>query len=151
MTLFKYKPREHIPQDVNILHRIDMAAAGFNQNLAFMLSSTVETMWTTYIFTGIAFIGLLGLLNLLPPIMFLLMTWLSQQFLQLVYLPIITVKQGVQEKKQAMMAEQQFKFIKETYDRIDQMIQHMHMQDKVISAIAEKQGINVEQLIEESS
>lgn len=97
----------HIPQDINEAHIAEMTNS-FNQKLAFKLSGLVETMWTTYIFACIAFIGLLGLLGWINPFVFLLMTWLSQQFLQLVYLPVITVKQGVQERRTTMQAKEEY-------------------------------------------
>ena len=102
----------------------------FNQRLAFRLADLVDSMWTTYIFTFIAMVGLLGLLGWLPPMIFLLMTWLSQQFLQLVYLPIITVKQSVQERKAVIQADEMYKNIIMMKHHLEQIAKHLAEQDK---------------------
>src|SRR6266852_1920723 len=94
-VLFRHEPHQHQPRNVNLLHETEQAESGFNTRLAVALTKGVGTMWTAYIFTVLAIIGLLGLLGWLNPFTFLLATWVSQQFLQLVLLPVIMVGQNV--------------------------------------------------------
>jgi hypothetical protein len=130
MTLFQYQPHPHETRNPNLLHEAEIAVAAFNQRLAFKLAGLVDSMWTTYIFTCISFAGLLGLLGWLNPFIFLLMTWLSQQFLQLVYLPIITVKQGIQERKVYLQVEESYKNTIMMQHNLKQIADHLVEQDK---------------------
>src|SRR5258708_14930394 len=88
-VLFRNEPHQYQPRNVNLLHETEQAASGFNTRLAVALTQGTGTMWTAYAFTVLAFIGLFGLLGWLNPFVFLLTTWISQQFLQLVLLPLI--------------------------------------------------------------
>ncbi len=81
--LFHHEPHMHQPRNVNLLHEAEKAASGFNTRVAVALTKGTGTMWTAYIFTVLALIGLFGLLGWLNPFTFLLATWVSQQFLQL--------------------------------------------------------------------
>lgn len=135
--LFQHTQRHHEPQNVNILHKAEMAAAGFNQRLAVKLTQWVGSMACAWVFTCIAVIGLLGLLNLLNPAVYLLMQWLSQQFLQLVLLSVIMVGQGVLNRKQELQAEEAYQTTRKIYHETAQMVQHMHAQDAKILEILE--------------
>jgi hypothetical protein len=92
-VLFRHEPHQHQPRNVNRIHEAEQAASGFNTRLAVVLTQGTGTMWTAYVFTVLAIIGLFGLLGWLNPFTFLLTTWVSQQFLQLVLLPVILVGQ----------------------------------------------------------
>ena len=98
-VLFYHEPHQHQPRDVNRLHEAEQAASGFNTRLAVALTQSTGTIWTAYAFTVLAIIGLFGLLGWLNPFVFLLTTWISQQFLQLVLLPVILVGQNVLGRK----------------------------------------------------
>lgn len=129
MSLFQHQRHPHKPVNVNEKHRQEQCEAGINQRIAVMLTKCVGSMECAYIFTGIAIIGLLGLLNLLNPIVYLLMQWLSQQFLQLVLLSVIMVGQSVLGRKQAMQADEQFNFTEKSYHDIEQIMTHLSKQD----------------------
>ena len=81
-----HQPKSVTPHDAREKMR---SRGGLNTRIAVGLTKAVGTMWMAYFFTLISFVGLLGLLGLLNPITFLLCTWLSQMFLQLVFLPIL--------------------------------------------------------------
>jgi hypothetical protein len=139
--VMEFVAHPHIPRDINAVHIAEMTN-NFNQKLALKLSGLVDSMWTAYVFACIAFAGLFGLLGWLNPFVFLLMTWLSQQFLQLVYLPIITVKQGVQEAKTAMQAEEVYKnamMVKHNSEVIIAQNQQIIEQNQQIIAMMTKQ------------
>jgi uncharacterized membrane protein len=152
-VLFRHEPHQHQPRNVNQLHETEQATAGFNNRVAVALTKGVGTMWTAYIFTVLAFVGLLGLLNLLNPITFLLATWVSQQFLQLVLLPVIMVGQNVLGRKAELLADEQFHTTMSTYHDIEQIMQHLSAQDaellhhtKLLIHLLEKNGISLQQL-----
>jgi len=151
--LFRHEPHVHQPRNVNALHATEQAAAGFNSRVAVALTKGVGTMWTAYVFTVLALVGLLGLLNLLNPITFLLATWVSQQFLQLVLLPVIMVGQNVLGRKAELLADEQFNTTMSTYHDIEQIMQHLSAQDAellrhahMLMHLLEKNGITLQQL-----
>ena len=65
----------------------------FNLNLAAKITSGVSTMWCAYIFAAIAFVALPSAIKSGSAIQ--IVTWISQAFLQLVFLSIIMVGQNV--------------------------------------------------------
>jgi uncharacterized membrane protein len=157
-VLFHHEPHQHQPRNVNKLHATEQAAESFNSRLAVVLTQRTGTMWTAYIFTVLAVIGLFGLLNLLPQFVFLLTTWISQQFLQLVLLPVIMVGQNVLSRKTELQADEQFRTTMSTYHDIEQIMQHLSAQDaellrhaKMLIHLLEKNGISLQQLESEGA
>ena len=152
-VLFRHEPHQHQPRNVNLLMEAEQAAAGFNSRLAVALTQGTGTMWTAYVFAILAFIGLFGLLGWLNPFVFLLTTWISQQFLQLVLLPVILVGQNVLSHKAELQADEQFHTTMSTYHDIEQIMQHLSAQDaellhhtKMLIHLLEKNGISLQQL-----
>ncbi len=152
-VLFHHQPHEYQPKNVNRLVAAEQAAAGFNTKIAVALTQSTGTMWTAYIFTVLAFIGLFGLLGWLNPFIFLLTTWVSQQFLQLVLLPVIMVGQNVLNRKAELQAEEQFNTTMSTYHDIEAIMKHLSAQDAellrhahMLMHLLEKNGISINQL-----
>ena len=152
-VLFRHEPHQHQPRNVNRIHEAEQAASGFNTRLAVALTQGTGTMWTAYAFTVLAIIGLFGLLGWLNPFVFLLTTWISQQFLQLVLLPVILVGQNVLGRKAELLADEQFHTTISTYHDIEQIMQHLSAQDaellrhaKMLMHLLEKNGISLQQL-----
>ena len=52
--------RQHTPRNVNRMHEAEIAAAGFNTQIAVWLTEHVGTMWTAYAFAILAIIGFPG-------------------------------------------------------------------------------------------
>jgi len=151
--LFHHEPHQHQPRNVNRLHAAEQAAEGFNTHVAVLLTKSVGTMWTAYAFTVLAFIGLFAILNLLPPILILLVAFISQTFLQLVLLPVIMVGQNVLGRKTELQADEQFNTTMSTYHDMEQVMQHLSAQDaellrqaKMLIHLLEKNGISLKQL-----
>ncbi len=65
----------------------------FNTRLAVIITKTVGTMWTAYLFALLALISLPAALASHDTIV--IVSWIAQTFLQLVLLPIIIVGQNV--------------------------------------------------------
>ncbi len=152
-VLFRHEPHQHQPRNVNLLMQAEQATAGFNTKLAVALTQGTGTMWTAYVFAALAIIGLFGLLGWLNPFVFLLTTWISQQFLQLVLLPVILVGQNVLSHKAELQADEQFSTTMSTYHDIEQIMQHLSAQDaelmhhtKMLIHLLEKNGISLQQL-----
>lgn len=100
-------------------------------------------MWCAYVFTVLAVIGLFGLIGWLNPFTFLLATWVSQQFLQLVFLPILSVGQNVLSRKQELQADEMFATSQKSFTDIEQIMRHLTAQDQKILEIEQ---INRQQL-----
>jgi uncharacterized membrane protein len=152
-VLFHHEPHQHQPRNVNRLAAAEQAAAGFNTRLAVALTQYTGTMWTAYVFTVLAIIGLFGLFGWLNPFVFLLATWVSQQFLQLVLLPVIMVGQNVLGRKAELQADEQFHTTMSTYHDIEGIMKHLSSQDaellrhaKMLIHLLEKNGISLQQL-----
>jgi hypothetical protein len=82
---------------------------------------------------------LLGLLGKLDPFMFLLMSWVSQQFIQLVLLPIIMVGQNTLNHQQEVIAEEQ-------YTTTVRLLERLEAQDEVLEASAQDIHAHIETL-----
>lgn len=127
--------RLHIPRNVNRVHAAEIAAAGFNTQLAVWLTEHVGTMWTAYAFAVLAIIGLFAILGLLSPVVVLLVAWLSQTFLQLVLLPVIMVGQNVLGRKSELQADEAFATTMKTYADIEAVMKHLDEVDEKIYAL----------------
>lgn len=114
----KLQPNAHVVHPKDILKREEAGANKFNNALALKITNIVGSMWSAYLF------GLLSLMSL-PAIlvaingsfrndfphwiiatsMITLVAWISQNFLQLVLLPVIMVGQNVIQGQQDAKAE----------------------------------------------
>lgn len=114
----KLQPNKHVVHPKEILKKEEVGINRFNNTLAVKITNTVGSMWSAYIF------GLLSLMSL-PAIlvtingnirhdfpswiiatsMITLIAWISQNFLQLVLLPVIMVGQNVIQGQQDAKAE----------------------------------------------
>jgi hypothetical protein len=130
--LFVHELHPHQPQTVTMedAREAHKARGGFNARLAVLITRGVGTMWTAYIFSLLAFVGLFGLLGWLNPFTFLLATWISQQFLQLVFLPILSVGQNVLGKHQELVTEETAKNTRAMLHQIMQLAKHLSAQDE---------------------
>ena len=123
---------QHIPRNVNRVHAAEIAASGFNTQIAVWLTEHVGTMWTAYAFAVLAIIGLFAILGLLSPIVALLIAWISQTFLQLVLLPVIMVGQNVLGRKTELQADESYATTMKTFADIEAVMKHLNEQDEKI-------------------
>jgi hypothetical protein len=122
----------HTIRHTNRLHEAELAAASFNDRLAVWLTHGLSSMSCAYLFSIIATIGLLGLMGSLNPFTFLLATWLSQQFIQLVSLSILGVGQRVIGRRQELQADETFLTSKQSFADIELILRHLDEQDEKI-------------------
>lgn len=127
MPLHVHSAKPHTVQNANVVQAAERQ--DINSRVAVWLTSHVGTMLTAYVFMVLAFIGLFGVLNVLPPIAYVLIAWLSQTFIQLVLLPIIMVGQNVLNRKSEIQADEQFHIVQNTEHDEEQNIQHLGKQD----------------------
>jgi len=134
-----HQPKSVTPHDAREHMR---SHGGLNTRIAVGLTKAVGTMWCAYLFILISFVGLFGLLGWLNPFTFLLCTWASQMFLQLVFLPILSVGQNVLGQHQELVTEETAKNTRALLHQIIQLAKHLNAQDEAIL----KQTANVERL-----
>lgn len=134
-TLYTHVAHPHQVRNVNYLHKAEQEAAGFNQRLAVWITKATSSMWTAYLFTLLALIGLFGLFGWLNPFTFLLATWVSQQFLQLVFLPILSVGQATLNRKAELQSEESYHCVLKTSHDLEQVAQHLAVQDQQLLGI----------------
>src|SRR5260370_825325 len=120
---------QYIPRNVNRVHEAEIAAAGFNTQIAVWLTEHVGTMWTAYAFAVLAIIGLFAILGLLSPIVVLLISWVSQTFLQLVLLPVIMVAHNALGRKSELQPDEPYPTTINTYADIEPVMKHLDEQD----------------------
>jgi len=152
-ALFKHTPHPHQPRNVNEVQKEEQAQAGFNTAIAVFLTTRVGTMWAAYSFAVLAVVGLLAILNILPPVVALLVAWSSQTFIQLVMLPIIMVGQNVLGRKSELQADEAFVTTQKTYHDLCEVIEHLSAQDAellkqthMIIHLLKASGISLEQV-----
>lgn len=152
-ALFHHEPHQHKPRNVNQLHKEERSGEGTNTRIAILLTNSVGSMWTAYIFVVIAIVGLLAILQVFSPIVALLVAWASQTLIQLVLLPVIMVGQNVLNRKSEIQADEQFHTTMSTYHDIEQIMQHLIAQDAellrhahMLTHLLEKNGITLQQL-----
>lgn len=138
--LYTHENHPHQPGSVSVadVHEKIKSSDGLNTRIAVLLTKAVGTMWTAYIFALLAIVGLFGLLGLLNPFTFLLATWVSQMFLQLVFLPILSVGQSVLGKHQELVTEETAKNTRALLHQIMQLAKHLNAQDEQLLSIGAK-------------
>ena len=98
--------------------RAEMAKVeGFNAKLAVLITRGVGTMGAAYIFTALALVSAPAALTSGNTVV--IVSWISQAFLQLVLLPIIIVGQNVQGAASDARAIKTFQDTEVILDRLD--------------------------------
>ena len=113
----KLRPNENVIHPKTILAKNLQGAAKFNNRLAVKITKSVGSMWTGYLFAMLSLFSLPAILKLVFPKLTIfphwlvsaslisLIAWVSQNFLQLVLLPVIMVGQNVIQRQQDAKAE----------------------------------------------
>jgi hypothetical protein len=112
------------------------AAARFNARLAVKVTTGVGTMWCAYAFAALALVSLPSAIASGNPV--ILVSWVSQTFLQLVLLSVIIVGQNV-------LAAAADKRSEATYNDADAVLheavkiqEHLMAQDRVLGELADR-------------
>jgi hypothetical protein len=93
------------------------AVDGINAKVAIILTKVVGTMWTFYVFNGIALISLPSAIN--SGNLTILINWVSSNWIQLVLLPALMVGQNLQSATADARAAKTFEDTEKILDRLD--------------------------------
>ena len=123
----------------------------FNDKLAIAITKGIGTMWAAYIFCGLSFLSLPAVLVLVHPdfqttfpswlvavSLIALITWISQNFLQLVLLPILMVGQNLMDRKSHERHAEHIAQIEQSHKHTRNLIRDLHEEHmREIKAIKE--------------
>ena len=107
--------------------------AHFNAALALKITNGVGTMWCAYAFAALALVSLPGAIRTGDPVV--LVSWVSQTFLQLVLLSIIIVGQNVQAAAGDKRADATYQDADAVLHTALQIQQHLLAQDVLLSQL----------------
>lgn len=109
----RLKSHPHVIDPKDLLKKEEVGLSKFNTSLALKITNSVGSMWTAYIFGILSLCSLPAILVLVNPhfsnffphwiisaSLISLIAWVSQNFLQLVLLPVIMVGQNVIQGQQ---------------------------------------------------
>jgi len=134
----KKKLEGNVPGPVKVAEQLPSgtAAARFNARLAVKVTTGVGTMWCAYAFAALAMVSLPSAISSGNPV--ILVSWVSQTFLQLVLLSVIIVGQNV-------LAAAADKRSEATYNDADAVLheavkiqEHLLAQDHVLGNLVDK-------------
>lgn len=111
-------------------------AAQFNAWFAVKVTSGVGTMWCAYAFAILALVSLPSAISSGSPVV--LVSWISQTFLQLVLLSVIIVGQNVLAAASDKRAEATYEDADAVLHESVKIQQHLAAQDKALAAVLDK-------------
>jgi len=144
--IFKYVPhpriqarKEHGPPKV-----ADVAMPGvnapwyrrFNAGFAVKITQGVGTMWCAYAFAALAFVSLPSAIRSGSPVV--IVSWISQTFLQLVLLSIIIVGQNILAEASDKRSEATYEDATAILHSAIEIQQHLDAQDRQIERIVDQ-------------
>ncbi len=116
--------------------RRESSSARFNAWLAVKVTGGVGTMWCAYAFAALAFVSLPSAISSHDPVV--LVSWISQTFLQLVLLSVIIVGQNVLAAAADKRSEATYEDAAAVLHEAVQIQRHLASQDKVLEALQSK-------------
>jgi hypothetical protein len=112
------------------------AAQRFNAWLAVKVTAGVGTMWCAYAFGALALVSLPSAISSGSPI--ILVSWISQTFLQLVLLSVIIVGQNVLAAAADKRSEATFKDADAVLHEAVKIQEHLLAQDTVLADLVDR-------------
>ena len=114
---------------------------GWNNRLGVWITRFVGTMWSAYLFAGLALISLPAALA--TGDVRVIVDWVAQTFLQLVLVSVVIVGQNQMNQAAERRAEATYKDASALLHEVQQLQQHMAHQDEKLEAITkELAGLN---------
>lgn len=111
----------------------DTAVNRFNAWLAVKITSGVGTMWCAYAFAALALVSLPSAIRSGDPVV--VVSWISQTFLQLVLLSIIIVGQNIMAAASDKRAEATFEDADAVLHTAVQIQEHLSAQDRLLDRL----------------
>ncbi len=125
----------------------------FNNALALKITNSVGSMWSAYLFAVLSLLSLPAILVamdpglkgafpdwIIAPSMILLIAWISQNFLQLVLLPVIMVGQNVIQAQQDAKADADHKTLTYLANLQDQQMKILDNQRRILEELEGRRG-----------
>lgn len=109
------------------------AAARFNAWFAVRITNGIGTMWCAYAFAALALVSLPSAINSHNPVV--LVSWISQTFLQLVLLSVIIVGQNVLAAAADKRSEATYNDAVAVLQEVIKLQEHLLAQDKVLERL----------------
>ncbi|MCL4508489.1 MAG: hypothetical protein M1296_03055 [Chloroflexi bacterium] len=110
--------------------------ARFNAWFAVKVTTSVGTMWCAYAFAALAFVSLPSAIISHSPV--ILVSWISQTFLQLVLLSVIIVGQNVLAAAADKRSEATYNDAVAVLHEVVKIQEHLAGQDKVLAGLVNK-------------
>ena len=125
----------HAPRPVKVRDELPKGNAfqRFNACLAVKITDGVGSMWCAYAFAALAIVSLPEAIKSHSAV--ILVSWISQTFLQLVLLSIIIVGQNIQSEASDHRAESTYKDAEAVLHEARQIQRHLVAQDKAIAEL----------------
>ncbi len=111
-------------------------SARFNAWIAVKVTGGVGTMWCAYAFAALAFVSLPSAISSHDPVV--LVSWISQTFLQLVLLSVIIVGQNVLAAAADKRSEATYEDAAAVLHEAVQIQHHLASQDEILEALQSK-------------
>ncbi|MDA8081205.1 MAG: hypothetical protein M0Z96_06300 [Actinomycetota bacterium] len=112
------------------------ATARFNAWFAVKITNGIGTMWCAYAFAALALVSLPSAINSHNPVV--LVSWISQTFLQLVLLSVIIVGQNVLAAAADKRSEATYNDAVAVLQEVIKLQDHLLAQDKVLERLVDK-------------
>lgn len=113
-----------------------------NAKIGLRVTVVVGTMWAAYLFLGISLLSAPSAFRSHDPIV--IVSWISQSFLQLILLPVIIVGQNIQSKAADRRAEETYHNAVATFHETKEIQAHLSSQDKSLSDIIDQLDVIAE-------
>lgn len=147
----KLTPNINVVDPKALLQKEQAGLTRFNTYLALTITNTVGSMWTAYLFALLSLFSLPAILVLVSPhlkhffphwivaaSLISLIAWVSQNFLQLVLLPVIMVGQNVIQGHQEVKAETDHKTLTYLANLQDEQMKELKIQGEILEYLKKK-------------
>ena len=122
MAKYNYTQHPHTSERTPVA-----AATGWNNRLGLWITKFVGTMWSAYLFAGLALISLPAAIG--TGDVRVIVDWVAQTFLQLVLVSVVIVGQNQMNQAAEKRAEATYKDATALLHEVQQVQQHLTHQD----------------------
>lgn len=139
MSLFTHVPHPHIAKHKDSAPvKVADQATGLNGRIALKITGAVGTMICAYLFALLALVSLPAALRSGDPVV--LVSWVSQTFLQLVLLSVIIVGQNIQAATSDKRAQDTYDDAESVLHEALQIQAHLAAQDTALENLIARAG-----------
>lgn len=149
--MYRERSNKHVVHPKDLLEKDLKGVNKFNDGLAVRITKAVGTMWSAYLFAFLSFTSLPAIIVAISPAsrhyfpawliktsMITLIAWISQNFLQLVLLPIIMVGQNVIQRQEDAKASADHKTLTYIANYQEEQMEELQKQTKLLEDIKDK-------------